>query len=42
MTKVDKASTADGSTPWFITRHADQRALLNDPRLSIDEKKKVY
>ena len=28
----------DGSTPWFITRHADQRALLTDPRLSIDEK----
>jgi cytochrome P450 len=29
----------DGSTPWFVTRHADQRALLNDPRLSIDEKR---
>ncbi|BBH69317.1 cytochrome P450 [Actinoplanes sp. OR16] len=32
----------DGSTPWFVTRHADQRALLNDPRLSIDEKKPGY
>ncbi|MBU2668089.1 cytochrome P450 [Actinoplanes bogorensis] len=32
----------DGSTPWFITRHADQRALLNDPRLSIDEKRPGY
>ena len=32
----------DGSTPWFVTRHADQRALLNDPRLSIDEKRPGY
>lgn len=32
----------DGSTPWFITRHADQRALLNDPRISIDEKREGY
>ncbi|MEV6347610.1 cytochrome P450 [Actinoplanes sp. NPDC051851] len=32
----------DGSTPWIITSHADQRALLNDPRLSIDEKKPNY
>jgi cytochrome P450 len=29
----------DGSTPWFIARHADQRALLTDPRISIDEKR---
>jgi len=27
----------DGSTPWLITRHADQRTLLTDPRVSIDE-----
>ncbi|WP_034263085.1 cytochrome P450 [Actinospica robiniae] len=26
----------DGSTPWLVTRHADQRALLGDPRLSAD------
>jgi cytochrome P450 len=26
----------DGSTPWLITRHADQRALLADPRVSAD------
>jgi cytochrome P450 len=32
----------DGSTPWFITRHADQRALLNDPRISIDELREGY
>ncbi|GAA2042307.1 cytochrome P450 [Streptomyces cheonanensis] len=29
----------DGSTPWLITRHADQRALLNDPRVSIDDRR---
>jgi cytochrome P450 len=32
----------DDSTPWFITRHADQRALLNDPRVSINEKRPGY
>lgn len=26
----------DGSTPWLVTRHAEQRALLGDPRLSAD------
>jgi cytochrome P450 len=26
----------DGSTPWLVTRHADQRALLGDPRVSAD------
>ncbi|MEE1802844.1 MULTISPECIES: cytochrome P450 [unclassified Streptomyces] len=26
----------DGSTPWLVTRYADQRALLGDPRLSAD------
>ncbi|WP_406076741.1 cytochrome P450 [Micromonospora sp. NBC_00858] len=36
---VGKVRIWDDSTPWFITRHADQRALLNDPRLSIDEKR---
>ncbi|MFJ8885724.1 cytochrome P450 [Streptomyces sp. NPDC102402] len=39
---VGKVRIWDGSTPWFITRHADQRALLNDPRLSIDEKRPGY
>lgn len=24
----------DGSTPWLVTRYADQRALLGDPRVS--------
>lgn len=35
---ISKVRIWDGSTPWLITRHADQRALLNDPRVSIDEK----
>ena len=26
----------DGSTPWLVTRHAQQRALLADPRISSD------
>jgi cytochrome P450 len=26
----------DGSTPWLVTRYADQRALLADPRISAD------
>jgi cytochrome P450 len=26
----------DGSTPWLISRHADQRTLLGDPRISSD------
>jgi cytochrome P450 len=26
----------DGSTPWLVTRHAEQRALLSDPRVSAD------
>ncbi|MEV7046520.1 cytochrome P450 [Amycolatopsis sp. NPDC051061] len=26
----------DGSTPWLVTKHAHQRALLRDPRMSAD------
>jgi cytochrome P450 len=42
MPPVGRVRIWDGSTPWFITRHADQRALLNDPRLSIVEKTPGY
>jgi cytochrome P450 len=39
---VSKVRIWDGSTPWLVTRHADQRALLTDPRLSINEKLPNY
>ncbi|GIE90067.1 cytochrome P450 [Actinoplanes regularis] len=42
MPPLGRVRIWDGSEPWFITRHADQRALLNDPRLSIDEKRPGY
>ncbi|SED03745.1 Cytochrome P450 [Amycolatopsis tolypomycina] len=32
----------DGSTPWLVTRHADQRALLADPRVSADVTRPGY
>ncbi|WP_030326499.1 cytochrome P450 [Streptomyces sp. NRRL B-3229] len=28
----------DGTTPWIVTGHAEQRALLGDPRVSADER----
>ncbi|MEU1215910.1 cytochrome P450 [Streptomyces sp. NPDC005790] len=31
-----KVSLWDGTTPWLVTRYADQRALLADPRVSAD------
>ncbi len=32
----------DGSTPWLISRYADQRALLADPRVSADSGRDGY
>ncbi len=32
----------DGSTPWLVTRYADQRALLADPRISADVTRPGY
>ncbi|GLW33662.1 cytochrome P450 [Actinoplanes regularis] len=32
----------DGSTPWLVTRHAEQRALLADPRVSSDATRPGY
>ena len=32
----------DGSNPWLVTRHAEQRALLGDPRVSADPTKDGY
>ncbi|MEV1246304.1 cytochrome P450 [Nonomuraea sp. NPDC049750] len=33
---LTKVRLWDGSTPWLVTRYADQRALLADPRVSAD------
>ncbi|MET8978844.1 cytochrome P450 [Streptomyces sp. NPDC004539] len=35
---VTKARIWDGSTPWLVTGHAAQRAILSDPRVSSDDK----
>ncbi|MEU9273106.1 cytochrome P450 [Streptomyces sp. NPDC048251] len=32
----------DGSTPWMVTRHADQRMLLADARVSADPRRPGY
>jgi hypothetical protein len=34
---ITKVRIWNGTTPWLITRHADQRALLTDPRVSNDD-----
>ncbi|MDX3387972.1 cytochrome P450 [Streptomyces niveiscabiei] len=34
---LTKVRIWNGSTPWLVTRHADQRALLPDPRVSDDD-----
>ncbi|MGW5647765.1 cytochrome P450 [Saccharopolyspora sp. NPDC003752] len=33
---VSRVRLWDGSTPWLVTRYADVRALLVDPRVSVD------
>jgi len=35
---VTRVRLWDGSYPWLVTRYADQRALLADPRLSSDSR----
>jgi cytochrome P450 len=32
----------DGSTPWLVTRYAEQRTLMTDPRISADISKPGY
>ncbi|AXG79015.1 cytochrome P450 [Streptomyces paludis] len=34
---ITKVRIWNGGTPWLITRHADQRALMADPRVSDDD-----
>ncbi|SCE16228.1 hypothetical protein GA0115239_12616, partial [Streptomyces sp. BpilaLS-43] len=33
---VTRVRSWGDSTPWAVTGHAEQRALLADPRLSVD------
>ncbi|HEY3687272.1 MAG TPA: cytochrome P450 [Streptosporangiaceae bacterium] len=33
---VTRVRLRNGGTPWVVTRYADQRALLADPRVSVD------
>ncbi|WP_027943437.1 cytochrome P450 [Amycolatopsis taiwanensis] len=33
---LTKVRLWDGSTPWLVTRYADQRKLMADPRISAD------
>lgn len=35
---VSRVRIWDGSTPWIVTGHAEQRALFNDPRVSVDDR----
>lgn len=39
---VSRVRIWDGSTPWLITRHADARAVLADPRFSADFRRDGY
>lgn len=39
---VARVSLWDGSSAWLVTRYADARAALSDPRLSSDATRKEY
>jgi cytochrome P450 len=42
LAPVSRIRLWDGSTPWLITRHADTRAILADPRVSADVRRAGY
>jgi cytochrome P450 len=42
LAPVARVRLWDGSTPWLITRHADVRAILADPRVSADARRAGY
>jgi cytochrome P450 len=42
LAPVSRIRLWDGSTPWLITRHADTRAILADPRISADARRSGY
>jgi cytochrome P450 len=35
---VSRVRIWNGSSPWIVTGHAEQRALLADPRVSVDDR----
>jgi cytochrome P450 len=35
---VSRVRIWDGSLPWVVTGHAEQRFLMSDPRVSVDDK----
>jgi cytochrome P450 len=35
---VSRVRMPSGGTPWIVTGHAEQRALLSDPRVSVDHR----
>jgi len=39
---ISRVRIWDGSTPWLITRHSDQRTLLTGPRISSDPTQPGY
>jgi cytochrome P450 len=39
---IAKVRLWDGTTPWLVTRHAEQRTLLADPRISADPRRPGY
>ncbi|MBA2810929.1 cytochrome P450 [Streptomyces sp. KM273126] len=39
---LTKVRIWDGSTPWLVTRYDDQRALLADPRCSVDQRRSGF
>jgi cytochrome P450 len=42
QTPLARVRLWDGSTPWLVTRYADQRTLLGDPRVSADVTRPGY
>jgi cytochrome P450 len=42
LAPVSRVRLWDRSTPWLITRHADVRAILADPRVSADARREGY
>ncbi|HWC79328.1 MAG TPA: cytochrome P450 [Pseudonocardiaceae bacterium] len=41
-TRLAKVRLWSGNTPWLVTRYADQRVLLGDPRVSVDVSQPGY